>query len=741
MKKNTERILSLALCLSVFGGTFMAVGCSGSKKALKGTALAEALLAKERINRDHLSSSFDFLDARMAEAVEAEPEAKVRSMSARAHAMDDAAKVDESTKGEIIEGSGDTAVYAWKSFQKLVTELHYFQSHFEAGQDRTERIDGGIDFLESKTDIKDKWVDSISYIDYLMQVEESSEIIYERDEHNDNHSVGIRTVNDEVNTTYEYYENQGETWLRTLATPNRRYETSVVQSDGEVTSFVAENDNGYWRFVQLYSSKGESVSLNVIIMTDELAYCFRYHIGEDSIYDYDLKLISPDLQYEIADLNGSEITLYPAALTGIEELRVSQEEQTALGELGTWIGYSKDYQYYSTYAAPHIHTAKGVIKAPKRFYSDLGLETEATPLDENVGYVGGNVQGLWEYVYPELKFEVKGEDVHERFDNLYAALNKYGIAPIYDGTKVSTMAEDVLKLTESFTDHYAWDGVSISTFDGAMAAYEKEKSKYEKYEAMYTEAQKLPTATKQDMVEAKQNAGFPALSFGADAKVEVNNARVSLDGVSATVAKNTVLEKNGEYVLKIALKKNTEELEELIVLENQAADATVTYDGTELKLELDGTFDLPKDVATGNYDLVAYAATADEGIRVSAFKRVLCEGTVNDKTLFDNGMKVFTTVTNEKYLNSVYENTFDLTIEIADKKGTYAYLDVLQVIENMILEHGYLLAGAKMQYYTEGLEGIPVEADSLGAGTYRLEYLAKADGGKVQAYVYCTIVD
>ena len=125
MKKNTERILSLALCLSVFGGACMAVGCSGSKKALKGTALAEALLAKERINRDHLSSSFDFLDARMAEAVEAEPEAKVRSMSARAHAMDDAAKVDESTKGEIIEGSGDTAVYAWKSFQNLVTELHY----------------------------------------------------------------------------------------------------------------------------------------------------------------------------------------------------------------------------------------------------------------------------------------------------------------------------------------------------------------------------------------------------------------------------------------------------------------------------------------------------------------------------------------------------------------------------------------------------------------------------------------
>ena len=65
--------------------------------------------------------------------------------------------------------------------------------------------------------------------------------------------------------------------------------------------------------------------------------------------------------------------------------------------------------------------------------------------------------------------------------------------------------------------------------------------------------------------------------------------------------------------------------------------------------------------ATGNYDLVAYAATADEGIRVSAFKRVLCEGTVNDKTLFDNGMKVFTTVTNEKYLNSSFKN--DVFIE------------------------------------------------------------------------------
>ncbi|MBQ7369885.1 MAG: hypothetical protein IJW58_02800 [Clostridia bacterium] len=747
MKKIKTKIINLALCASLLFGVAPTSGCApNAKTALKGTALAEALLSKERINHEHLSQSFDFLDNRLNESsvtpVSQETNLLVKPAQAVASAttISTANERAGTSKGEIISGSGDTAVYSWSNFERLVTELHYFKSHFSAGQERTDKVDGNISFLENHTDLKNKWVKGISYIDYLMQVEENRELIYENDVENETYSVGIRTVNDEINTTYEYYENQGNTAIRTLATPDRRYEYTTVIGE-EVTAFVADNDNGYWRFTQLYSWKGENLSLNVLVMTDELAYSFRYSITESSIYPSEITLVSPDLKYEIARINGSQITVYPGSFTGINELRVSSAEQIALGDYGNWIGYTSDYGYYSTYAAPHIYTDKGVLNAPTPCEAvGGGSTTIPTTLDENVDYVQGSVGGLWEQVYPKLVFEVKGDDVVERLENLHVALAKYDVEPIYDKEKVGDMATDMLKLIDGYNEHYTWNGKVLSTYENAMSAYATEKSKLNGYETLFTNAKSLPSATKEELASIQKNASFPAISVGSDVPVSVTNGKITLNGLSVTMPSNAVLEQNKGYVLKLALKKNNDALEELAVLESYAQDVATTYTGGTLTLSLSGEFDLPTDVAEGEYSVVAYVATADSGIRVSKFQNVLCVGEVNDKVTLE-GMKIYTTITAKKVLSAKYEKIFDVSVTLMQGETPYAYEQVLGVMENAILDKGYFMVDAKLEAYdTTTHVATPVSEDSLSIGVYRLAYLGQFDGGrKVVAYIYCEI--
>ena len=458
------------------------------------------------------------------------------------------------------------------------------------------------------------------------------------------------------------------------------------------------------------------------------------------MYSSEITLLSPDLKYEIAYLNGSEITIFPGSFTGINSLRRSQEEQAALGDYGSKVGYTSDYGYYSSNAAPHVYTDKGVWKAPIPCAAESGgTTTIPTTLDENVDYVDGNVRGLWEMVYPQLDFEVKGETVIERLDNLHTALAKYGVEPVYDKTTVGKMATDVLKLAEEYSAHYTWNGELLSTNENAIRAYQTEKAKSAYFENLFTEAKKLPSITENEFLEIQQNAGFPSLSFQSEATVSVNNGKITLNGLAASVAENSVLEQNQNYVLKLALKKNTDTLEELVVLDNQNQDALTAYTEGNLALSLSGEFHLPTDVAAGEYDVVAYAATADGGIRVSKFQRVLCAGTVNDQVTL-NTLKLHTIITPEKVLRATYEQIFDASITLTQGEDPYRYTQVLQMIESEIMDKGYFLTDAKLEVLdTQTNTFVPVETDTISIGVYRLAYLGQADGGKVAAYIYCKI--
>ena len=351
----------------------------------------------------------------------------------------------------------------------------------------------------------------------------------------------------------------------------------------------------------------------------------------------------------------------------------------------------------------------------------------------------GNVQGLWEQVYPTLTFSVKGESVLEMFDNLHAVLAKYDIQPIYDKNTVGQMVEDAAKLAENFPSHYAWNGILLSSHENALNAYREEKARADVYESMFNAAKLLPVATEAEQLQAKQNASLPALTLQSDANVSVTDGKVSLNGLSVKLAQNDVLEETATYVLKLALKKNTNNLEELAILDNLGEDVTTVYAGGDLALTLNGEFGLPNEIAEGEYSLVVYAANAADGIRISKFTEVICVGEVNAETLIEH-IKVQMTVTPERIFKAVCENLLDVTVML--ELATVSDYDKLRsAMEDAIISNGYFAVGATIEYYNTHVQSyLPIdEATPMSVGTYRIQYLAKADGGEVTAHVYCEI--
>lgn len=272
-----------------------------------------------------------------------------------------------------------------------------------------------------------------------------------------------------------------------------------------------------------------------------------------------------------------------------------------------------------------------------------------------------------------------------------------------------------------------------------MKAYQIEKSKKDGYEKLFSSAKSLPEASAQELVEIQQNLAFPQITLNADLPISVENGVLTLNGLSATVGSHEVLQSGESYVLRLALKKNTDQLEELVVLDNLLGNAPSTYSGEKVTVSLSGKFNLPTSLAEGSYDLVAYVATANEGIRVSKFQRLSCVGQVNDQvTLAKTSLK--TIITDQKVLNATYQKLFGVHIELEKKSDLYTYAEALKKMEDAVMDNGYFFAGAKLERYDDETKSyIPFEGAKLPSGSYRLEYLGQAESGEIESYIYCEI--
>ncbi len=219
------------------------------------------------------------------------------------------------------------------------------------------------------------------------------------------------------------------------------------------------------------------------------------------------------------------------------------------------------------------------------------------------------------------------------------------------------------------------------------------------------------------------NTSFASLTLAGNGSYA--GGKVSVTDLTATVAENALLEKDEEYVVKLGLALKGEtgfDTTRTVVLSTETEEK-VTYGGNgELTLTQSGEYALPTNISEGEYAVVAYVATAGEGVRVSDM-RAVGFATVADERLdaVEMDITLEKAETDALLVQYTVKNTLELVLETGK---TYDETEIEKLLLDAVLMNGYPILSEKME-----------ETENV----YRLKCLLPVSGRLVEAYVYCVL--
>ena len=146
-----------------------------------------------------------------------------------------------------------------------------------------------------------------------------------------------------------------------------------------------------------------------------------------------------------------------------------------------------------------------------------------------------------------------------------------------------------------------------------------------------------------------------------------------------------------------------------------------------------GEYAVPANLAEGNYAVVAYVATADEGIRVSEMKEVAF-GEVTEGEVPSTAMKV-----DVKKIDNSLAVRYGVKLSVqAEVKAQESYTaeEIENALMRAVISYGYPKAGEVVT--TENDEPVTEETE-ITAGTYKLKFFMHTQDGMAEAYAYVTV--
>ena len=213
--------------------------------------------------------------------------------------------------------------------------------------------------------------------------------------------------------------------------------------------------------------------------------------------------------------------------------------------------------------------------------------------------------------------------------------------------------------------------------------------------------------------------------------------KILLSGVSASMDDMTLFEEGKAYVLRVGLSLLDKDGDPLGV--NTVALAggearPVTVAGGEITLTASGEYTLPAALDRGEYAVVVYIATADEGIRVSEIKK-LAFVSIEEGEIASHEMTV-TARAEDGHLIVRYEIARTHTVTVEATKDSYSYEELSRLLTIEVLAYGTPSRGAVV----EDADGNALDAgDTFGKGTYRMVCYLPSEGGLVQGYLSLTL--
>lgn len=734
-----KKLLSFLAGIAVVGSSLLgAVGCKGNglfgkdeKKSLTGTTAAKIALARERLDESVFSEEMSFWETQeSAVAVKSNEIAKsgVTRLSAK-RAKSRAVAVE---KGGAAEQNGYTVEdgkVRWHTFGNNSRTMENYQNVFRGIEIDAAQVAESIGTIKKYVGVTDKWVGDFQ----MLMVDESRETLVEKYHFEDPNTTGYqlahRYTREDAKNIYDIYSTWtessaegGQTRMRYI--PGEYYESSYMHTNGFSDYFMAENSSGYWKLSRFSGFRGNeenrSIYIEHYVLKDGLGIGFGYSRNE--MVGMDERVAAT---YDFFDTT-TEQDLFRAS-----EYEDSYNVSTYLGNVASGLAYVEADEEDTRVDDGVCINSMGMAG---RLVFDGGRLGEST---EEIRLSGVDVM----YDYMHEKYYAMA-DMGVQADSLLQALEKADNYWMDNGatlqTKLSSLSDAVTyaqSLFSSFEETFEWNGEKVATFEGlekgqeelnkffadSAAAYEKVKN-YESVE--YTQ-------------EEVTVGGFAPIDALDTAQSVYANGKITLNNASLSISDTTFLEAGGEYVLKIALAlKNKDGLQSVntVALTTDTEQKTAFAEGAEgLTVTGGGEYAVPANLAEGNYAVVAYVATADEGIRVSEMKEVVF-GEVTEGEVSSTAMKVDVKKANEG-LTVHYGVKLSVQAEIK-AQASYTAEEIERALTRAVVTYGYPKAGESVT--TEAGEAVTAET-AIEAGTYKLKFFMHTEDGMAEAYAYVTI--
>ncbi|MBR4943202.1 MAG: hypothetical protein IKZ28_04145, partial [Clostridia bacterium] len=610
------------------GGIF---GNNLGESNVKGTEGAKIALARERLDESVFEKKLSFWEEEETKKTSADEKGEIMPLSAMG--------LGNIARGRTISLASNSAsmqdgVVRWTEFSSEALTLTNFKNVFSDIERRAGEVAKSIGEIKKYVGATEKWVNG----NQLLRVDESAETLMEKYHFESASDFGYQVANrytredaKNIYDTHSYWENASEIGnVRMKYIPNEYYESSYIHSSGFNDMFVAQKNNGLWNFARFgYFEERGGYSFNIenYVIVDGVGIGVWY--GEREM-DGERRA---NTSYTFFDME-----------TGAELFRLTENDGSYV--VTTYLGNVKSGLAGVEADMDDVREDDGVYFNAVGLAGKLAFSNGKT--SDDVQYDGVQFQGVdVGYDYMTEKYSAMASMAVEA-DGVWDALQEvegyYSSNGVTMKMQISDYADEVAyakDIAKNFPETFEWDGCKAATIEGMQEGVAKLKAFFSENAEKYASAKDLGSVefSKTKAVSVENFATVEMLdasqSSYADGKITLNNA-------SLKIGNSEFLEAGKEYVFKLGLALRAEnglESVNTIPLETENEQKVLYTEGEGLTVTQSGEYLLPTNLSEGDYAIVGYLATADEGIRISELKEITF-GEATGGNLSSSAMKI-----------------------------------------------------------------------------------------------------
>ena len=702
-----KKIISLILAASMMLGTALTL-TSCKKKVSTGTEAAKLLLANERLDENLIAQKIDI---------------GLNGIGKSTTAMRMATPLSYS-----VSALKSEAAKSWSDFPTSNDSASQFEAFLINIEYEAARVAKDIANMKSNVGVVDKWV-KVGSEKHLLSVYDNKDALFVQGMYDDVHAY-YRYTDENADNVYEMFSfmkyDDGTTGeIRTVYVPGSRYEYQYINSNGFEDYVTMENSRGYWvgnRYSYFDNGGDPFAHFSPTIIKDNFCYSVTVEMHKNEIRVYNFTVVDLISGNELISLSvGEESSTFTLYASGIKSGLISLGADEIRDDNGI----------YTSDIINELITSTGIY-AP----SDGGMDENGKP---ERGFVGGYVN--YDYGaeifrgYIVIQVNTPSGTIDEAFAELSKYLDKYGLTLYRPLSEIREQTKHADVLGEDFTEVFEWYGYkldSLASFESARTAL---IDSFGAIRSEYEGIKNNPTANGKQKLD--KNTAFSPISITQSADNSYTGGTLTIGNTVVNITDTALLESEKQYVLKVALSLTDESGNPLSVNTVEldgGTSAEVLFGDGPLYLAASGSYTVPKNLIAGDYALVVYAATADEGIRVSEMQKIGSFSTYDEK-LESAAMDISVKSVGDT-LHFIYQIKNSYTVEITSGGKKYTSAEIERLITVEILRKGAPFSSAVLEDANGNEIG---EATGLGSGTYRMMCYLNTEDGLAQSYIYLII--